>query len=294
MAEITQVEHLIRPALSGRALLEDIRKAREDTANFHLWWLGQSGFLLQWQGRHVLLDPYLSNSLTKKYAATAKPHIRMTEIPIEPEMLDFVDVVTSSHNHTDHLDAETLRPIIKANPKVVLLVPEANRGFVSDRLETMLEFPRGIEVGKPKEYAGFSFSAVPAAHNTLECDEWGRHKCLGYVIQFGNWCVYHSGDTVLYDGLQEYLQPFRPHVALLPINGDYPERKVAGNLSGREAAKLAKDVEAGVVIPCHYEMFTFNTLPPEEFIEACTKLNQPYAVLRCGERWSSSSLPSHR
>jgi L-ascorbate metabolism protein UlaG (beta-lactamase superfamily) len=27
-----------------------------------------------------------------------------------PERLDFMDVVTSSHNHTDHLDVETLIP----------------------------------------------------------------------------------------------------------------------------------------------------------------------------------------
>ena len=85
MAEMTGVEHVIKPPLKGRALLEDIEQARMDTANFHLWWLGQSGFLLHWQGRFVLLDPYLSNSLTKKYSATDKPHIRMTEIPIEPD-----------------------------------------------------------------------------------------------------------------------------------------------------------------------------------------------------------------
>jgi L-ascorbate metabolism protein UlaG (beta-lactamase superfamily) len=30
-----------------------------------LWWLGLSGFLIQWQGHHLLLDPYLSDSLTK-------------------------------------------------------------------------------------------------------------------------------------------------------------------------------------------------------------------------------------
>ncbi len=51
---------------------------RRATDGFRLWWLGQSGFLVQWQGRHLLLDPYLSESLTKKYAATDKPHVRMT------------------------------------------------------------------------------------------------------------------------------------------------------------------------------------------------------------------------
>ena len=45
----------------------------------------------------------------------------------------------------------------------------------------------------------------------------------------------------------------------LPINGRAPERRVAGNLSGAEAARLAKSIGARLVIPCHYEMFEFNT-----------------------------------
>ena len=49
--------------------------------------------------------------LTKKYAATDKPHVRMTERVVAPEALRDLAVVTSSHNHTDHLDAETLRAI---------------------------------------------------------------------------------------------------------------------------------------------------------------------------------------
>jgi L-ascorbate metabolism protein UlaG (beta-lactamase superfamily) len=79
-------------------------------------------------------------------------------------------------------------------------------------------------------------------------------------------------------------------VALLPINGRRPERRVAGNFNGREAATLARDICAKVVIPCHFEMFEFNTEPPDEFISAARRIGQEFRVLRCGERWSSSEL----
>jgi hypothetical protein len=62
-----------------------------------VWWLGQSSFLLQWQGHHLLFDPYLSDSLTHKYATTDKPHVRMTEIAITPQQLGYVQTVTCSH-----------------------------------------------------------------------------------------------------------------------------------------------------------------------------------------------------
>src|SRR4029078_9138595 len=100
-----------------------------DETHFHLWWLGQSGFLLQWKGKRVLIDPYLSDSLTKKYANTDKPHIRMSERLIDPSLLKNISIVTSSHNHTDHLDAETLVPILKNTPGIKFIIPEANREF---------------------------------------------------------------------------------------------------------------------------------------------------------------------
>src|SRR5215213_3904642 len=104
-----------KPFLQDKAFLDDVLAARQNPAALHLWWLGQSGFLVQWQGRHLLLDPYLSDSLTKKYAGADKPHVRMTGRVVAPERLDFIDVVTSSHNHTDHLDAETLNSLRAAN-----------------------------------------------------------------------------------------------------------------------------------------------------------------------------------
>src|SRR6185369_3818494 len=97
-----------------------------------------------------------------------------------------------------------------------------------------------------------------------------------------------SGDTLLYEGMAEKLAGFGVDVALLPINGDFPERCVAGNLNGREAARLAKEIGADVVIPCHFEMFEFNTATPEEFIHAAQELKQNYRVLKAGERWSNA------
>jgi L-ascorbate metabolism protein UlaG (beta-lactamase superfamily) len=83
--------------------------------------------------------PHLSDSLTKKYAGTNKPHVRMTERVIAPERLDFLDVVTSSHNHTDHLDGVTLVPLWKANPNLTVLVPRANVHFAAQRLQVPAE-----------------------------------------------------------------------------------------------------------------------------------------------------------
>jgi L-ascorbate metabolism protein UlaG (beta-lactamase superfamily) len=119
----------------------------------------------------------------------------------------------------------------------------------------------------------------------VERDEHGRVKALGYVLQFGDWSLYHSGDTMRYEGMAEKLRPFAVDVALLPINGRVPERRVAGNLSGSEAAQLARDIDAKMAIPCHFEMFEFNTATPQAFVDTCRSLGQSFRILLCGERF---------
>jgi L-ascorbate metabolism protein UlaG (beta-lactamase superfamily) len=277
---------VIRPFQSNDALMTDIDASDRRNGGFRLWWLGQSGFLLQWQGVHVLLDPYLSDSLSKKYSQTDKPHVRMTELVVDPARISFVDIVTCTHNHTDHLDAETLSPIL-ANTRVKLVIAEANRAFVADRLKIDSSVAIGLDDGTSVEISGIRFSGIASAHEALDRDEWGRAKYLGFVLQFGGWTIYHSGDTVRYEGMSEKLRPFKIDVALLPINGRAAERRVPGNLFGREAAQLARDIEAELVIPCHFEMFEFNTASPDEFVDQCRKLGQPFKVLRCGEQWHS-------
>lgn len=274
---------MIAALQKDHALLADVQASHKDDG-LHAWWLGQSGFLVQWQGKHLLFDPYLSDSLTLKYACTEKPHVRMTERVIAPERLDFIDVVTSTHNHTDHLDGETLVPLLKANPNMKLVLPEANRAFASDRLQCNPSEFIGMDDGTESEIGPFRFHAIPAAHESIDRDDAGRCHFLGYIVQFGPFTVYHSGDTIRYGGMAERLSQWEIDLAFLPINGSRPERKVPGNLWGREAAQLAKDAGIRAVIPCHFDMFEFNTVTPEEFVETCQGLGQPYALLKSGQK----------
>ena len=267
---------MITPVQAGAALLADVRAADRD--RLHLWWLGQSGFLVAGGGRHLLLDPYLSDSLTRKYAHTDKPHVRMTSLVVDPSALAFADAVTASHAHTDHLDPDTLRAL----GDVPLVAPAAHRELAVERAGRE---PIAIDDSETVEVAGFAITAVPAAHDAIERDHAGRMLHLGYVVRCGPYAIYHAGDTVLYDNLAARVRSVAPiDVALLPINGRLPERRVAGNLWGGEAAAVAHAIGARLAVPMHFEQFEFNTEPPDAFVAECERLGQPYRVLRAGER----------
>jgi L-ascorbate metabolism protein UlaG (beta-lactamase superfamily) len=58
-------------------------------------------------------------------------------------------------------------------------------------------------------------------------------------------------------------------------------------MNGTEAARLAKAIGAKVVVPCHYDMFEFNTADPYElFVPECERIGQRYRVLKLGERFT--------
>lgn len=272
-------------------LLADIDRTRE-AGESKMWWLGQSGFLVVTPETTVLFDPYLSDSLTLKYASTDKPHIRVTERVIDPAKLTGIDIITTSHNHTDHLDAETLLPLFKGNPTAKLLSPRANREFILGRLGDVAERLVEIDAGESVTVAGVEFHGIAAAHNTVERDEAGYCKFLGFIARVARITLYHSGDTLWHDTLVPSLKPFAPDVAFLPINGNRPERRVAGNLNGKEAAALAREIGAGLVVPHHFDMFEFNTATPSEFESECTRLSQSFRTLQNGEGLTLSG--SHR
>jgi L-ascorbate metabolism protein UlaG (beta-lactamase superfamily) len=261
-----------------------------------IWWLGQSGFLIVRNRRAIILDPYLSDSLTHKYANTDKPHVRITERVVNPLILGAlggIDIITSSHNHTDHFDPDTLRPLLSTNPGAPLVIPAANCDVAIERLgEPFSSRLKYLDDNASLVIDDVEIHGIASAHNTVERDENGHCRFLGYVIRWGPLTLYHSGDTLLHDQLIPSLRRFEIDLALLPINGDRPERRIAGNLDGPQAAKFAHDIGARCVIPCHYDMFEFNTASPDEFAAACARLNQKCHILRNGEGWDFSPLLS--
>ena len=234
----------------------------------------------------LVIDPYLSEHLTQKYEGTSKPHIRMTRAPFRGHELKRVDLVLASHKHSDHLDPGTMPDLLAASPIAKLGLPAAliehaqSLGLPADRL-----IP--LDAGSTFEHAGFRVRAIPSAHEGLDTDAQGRHLYLGFVIETEGLRLYHSGDSLAYDGLTDWLGPERFDVLFLPINGRDPARGVAGNMSAAEAVELARRVRPRFVVPHHYDMFTFNTVPVAEFEAEAVRLPEGVAskVLRCGERW---------
>ena len=117
-----------------------------------------------------------------------------------------------------------------------------------------------------------------------------RH--LGYLVAVGPYTLFHSGDAIPYDGMESRLLELAGErsidVALLPINGRLPSGACRATSGATRRCASRAAIGARLVVPMHYEMFAFNTETPELFESTARALGQPYRVLRCGERLTSS------
>ncbi len=243
-----------------------------------LCWLGQAGFVARGPEATVLIDPFLS------------PHRgRLYESALPPAEASGVDVVLCTHEHVDHFDAASAPAIAKASPGAVFVVPAPIVDMVTEA-GIAAERVVGLQPGGPVEVAGVTLRAMPAMHGVTMADAYGFGEALsggmirflGYVVDLGGVRLYHAGDTIHYEGMETRLRELSIDVALLPINGRDPEREgrdIVGNLSEREAAWLAGEIDAGVLIPMHHDLFERNRGYPAHVVESVEREHPGTAVL---------------
>jgi L-ascorbate metabolism protein UlaG (beta-lactamase superfamily) len=244
-----------------------------------IWWLGQLGFVVKGQGRTLAFDLYLSDypgNVTRSYP------------PLVPASdLTGLDIVFCTHDHIDHLDPWTLKPLADASPRAVVVTPEVSvpqvaAVFPADRVV-------GSRADEPLHVGGVEIWPIPAAHDRLQEPERG-HRFQGYIVLLDGVALCHTGDTVMYDGLVERLREKQVDVLLAPINGlDYfrTRRDIIGNLGVREAADLAVAAGVKLLIPAHWDLFAGNAENPGHLFEYLARFHpeQPCHYMARGERF---------
>jgi len=256
-----------------------------------LYWLGQAGFILDLAGRRVLIDPYLSDSLARKYRGTLFPHTRQMAAPITPEQLDRLDLVLCTHRHTDHMDPDTLQALAARFPHLRFVVPAASIDEARKRCGVGDERLIAVNAGDSiHPLPGMRVRPLPSAHETLQTNADGQHEWLGYVIDVAGLRLFHSGDCIPYAGQAAIVGALAPQVALLPVNGRDLERSgngVPGNFTLDEAIALCRDAAIPVMLAHHYGMFDFNTVAPQAIDDrAAVETAGPLALYRARTGWA--------
>jgi L-ascorbate 6-phosphate lactonase len=224
------------------------------SAALEISWLGQAGFIYRFPGGAVIcVDPYLS------YAASGgKTRPRMMPIPVPASEL-VAHVVVLTHDHTDHFDEHTLRPLAERITTRFVGPSSCREHWIN--MELPAERFLALDWGQSIEIADVTFSATFAAH-----DSGSKKDAIGIILEADRFKLYQVGDSEYTPQLVEQVQNLQPDLLLVPINGRL------GNMNHVEAAQLTQAVNPHVVIPIHYGMFYHNTADPQDFVNACRQL----------------------
>lgn len=255
--------------------------AKTPGQGFRLYWLGQAGFVVEGGGKRVVIDPYLSDSLAEKYRGKHFAHIRMMPPPVTADEIPHVDAVLATHSHTDHLDPGTLPALFAANPQAMLIAPKSARAVAIERAQIEENRAIGIDAGETVALPGLIVTATRAAHERLERDDDGFYRFLGLAIRLGGVSVFHSGDTIPFDGQCEEVRRLKADLALFPVNGRDAARSangVPGNMDMAEALSLAGEARIPAMIAHHFDLFDFNTAPRDEIEALALASETPQAL----------------
>jgi len=236
-------------------LAQLIEDTKVSTGSVAIFWLGQAGFVFKSARDEIIyVDPYLSDGVERQLGLGFK-RIMMSPIAAKDVV---ADLVVNTHEHLDHLDPDSI-PTIAQNPRTrfagtIDCVHEYRRlGIPEERIFELQE-------GEGLDFGGFGLTAVYADHGEL------APRAVGVVVESDGIRIYHAGDTAYCPERMLRLMELRPEIAILPINGAY------GNLDAEEAARLAHDLRADVVIPSHFWMFPQHNGDPGAFLRACERL----------------------
>jgi L-ascorbate 6-phosphate lactonase len=254
------------------SLMSEIRAFPVAKGSVAMWWFGQNGYIFKSpEGTLCSVDLYLSDSC----AGLGLNFDLKRRIPIliPPEEID-VDVFTCTHNHQDHTDPETIRNLRNKD----------TMRFVGPHPSCAVYIQEGIESGRitPSWPDCFIEHKDVQIHGTfaLPTDTTDLNH-MGFVMRFGSGpSVYVTGDTD-YTELLLGVTKHKPDAVITCINGGF------NNLSHWEAADLVGKIKPKVAIPCHYDMFSDNSVDPRQF-RAAMQLKAEgvaYQQLRHGEPW---------
>jgi L-ascorbate metabolism protein UlaG (beta-lactamase superfamily) len=248
-----------------------------------LIWFGHSAFLLQIDGKNILLDPMLGEVPAPHPWLGSKRFNK--QLPIEIEQLPQIDAILISHDHYDHLDYGSIQKL-KGKTKQFYVPLGVGAHFLAWGVpaESIHEFNWWDEI----QHEDLKIAFAPARHFS------GRGLTNRNSTLWGSWIItgqthniYFSGDGGYGPHFKEIGAKYGPFDFAMLECGQYNPNWVQIHMMPEETAQAAVDVQAKLMMPIHWGAFTLAlhswTDPIERVTKKAAELNMPLIAPKIGQ-----------
>lgn len=232
-----------------------------------LVWFGHSAFLLQMEGKNILIDPM--------FGAVPAPHPMLggnrfsKVLPIEIAKLPKIDAVIFSHDHYDHLDYGSIQLL---KDKVDMFYTPLGVGAHLTEWGVRQEQIVEMDWWEEAKFQGLSFKCAPAQHfSGRGLTDRGKTLWSSWVIQSATENIFFSGDSGYGSHFKEIGKKFGPFDFAMMECGQYNELWKEIHMMPEETAQAGLDIRAKKIMPIHWGAFKLAMHPWTEPVERVSK-----------------------
>jgi len=274
----------VQPAKNVEVRMFDVTQIQKNIGNkARVTWLGHSSFLIEMEGKTILIDPVFSD-----YAA---PHELLGRKRFNAEMsfnladLAEIDAVIISHDHYDHLDYKTIDKI-KDKVKNVIVPLGVGNHFIAWGVSAAII--QEMDWWDETKLGNLKIAFTPSRHAS------GRGLSDQSATLWGSWCLLGSNQKIFFSGDGGYGVHFKkigekygPFDFGMIECGQYNEMWAGMHMMPEETVQAGLDVQAKSFMPIHWGAFTLAnhswTDPVERFKKKAAELEATISTPEIGE-----------
>ncbi len=260
----------------------DSMELADNHSKTRLIWFGHSAFLLQMDGKNILIDPM--------FGEVPAPHPWLggkrfsKKLPIAVAKLPKIDAVLISHDHYDHLDYDS---ILQLKDKVGVFYVPLGVGVHLEAWDIPINRIVELDWWQEVSFKGLQFVCTPAQHfsgrkfNNRQSTLWSS-----WVIKSDEESIFFSGDSGYSTHFKEIGEKYGPFDFAMLECGQYNKMWPDIHMFPEETAQAGVDVKAKLIMPIHWGAFKLAlhswTDPVNRVIKKAEELNIPVLTPEIG------------
>jgi len=234
-----------------------------------LIWFGHSSYLLQVDGKRILVDPVFNGHASPvSFTTRSFPGTRA----FSTEDMPMIDVLVITHDHWDHLDYPTVRKLQANVSRVICPLGVGAHlehwGYPAAKI-TELDWHEAIDLG-----AGFGLRATPARHFSGRGFKRNGTLWASFVLETPSKRIFIGGDSGYGKHFADIGHRYGPFDLALLEDGQYNPYWIYIHMMPEQVLLAARELQAKYTVPVHNSKFSLAMHAWDEPLVRITEANQ--------------------